>query len=234
MLEIRGAAPGLLDDPFLLDVSGAPPATELLWRARIRDDDGFVWRAEGPRPDALAWAPAKASAGPVAALASLRPVAVDVRVEAPDGATSSRTLTRTLLGKGVKVRRWRQDVTGSLYLPATPAAAALIVLPPPPGTSRDDSTPTIDLQSSLDAAGSGLPAVVAALLASRGVLVFVVTGGKGDARELVASLPTAPARIDTLAALPLPPGLPARAPGDAAAWDALLADLGATPRRVAR
>src|SRR4051794_39561245 len=118
MLEIRGAAPGLLDDPLLLDVSGAPPESALVWRARVRDDDGFVWRAAGERPDVLTWAPAKASASDVAALTSLRPVDVDVRVEAPDGAASARTITRSVLGEGVKVRRWRQDVTGSLYLPA--------------------------------------------------------------------------------------------------------------------
>src|SRR3954454_6145851 len=86
-LEIRGAAPGLLDDPLLLEVGGAPAGSALLWRARLRDDDGFVWRAEAPAADALAgaWAPAKPSAGAVAALRSLRAVDLDVRVEAPDG-----------------------------------------------------------------------------------------------------------------------------------------------------
>src|SRR4051812_10295321 len=101
MLEIRGAAPGLIDDPLLLEVGGAPPNTPLTWRARLRDDDGFVWRAKGAAPDALRWAPAKASAGDVATLRSLRPVDVDVRVEDPGGAASNRTITRTFLADGV-------------------------------------------------------------------------------------------------------------------------------------
>jgi hypothetical protein len=56
--------------------------------------------------------------------------------------------------------------------------------------------------------------------------VFVVASGDPEA------LPFGEAR--RLDALPLPPGLPARTAPDAAAWDALLAQLGATPRRVAR
>ena len=37
MLEMRGASPGLLDDPLLLEVGGAAPNTKLTWRARVRD-----------------------------------------------------------------------------------------------------------------------------------------------------------------------------------------------------
>jgi hypothetical protein len=220
MLEIRGASPGLLDDPLLLDVGGAPPNAALTWRARLRDDDGFVWRAQAATPAGLltAWTPAKASAGGVAALRSLRPIDVDVRVEDPDGDASSRTITRSLLADGVKVRRWRKGVTGSLYLPVEPATAALILdATDPPATS---------------------PGPVAALLASRGVLVFVVTGGgAGAARDLVGALPNPPEVIAQRAAadVPLAPGVPARgAESDPAAWDALLATLGARARRVAR
>jgi hypothetical protein len=236
MLEIRGASPGLLDDPLLLDVGGAPPNAALTWRARLRDDDGFVWRAQAATPAGLltAWTPAKASAGGVAALRSLRPIDVDVRVEDPDGDASSRTITRSLLADGVKVRRWRKGVTGSLYLPVEPATAALILdATDPPATSRDDSTTHTVVESSLDA-----PGPVAALLASRGVLVFVVTGGgAGAARDLVGALPNPPEVIAQRAAadVPLAPGVPARgAESDPAAWDALLATLGARPRRVAR
>jgi hypothetical protein len=201
MLELRGAAPGLLDEPLTLEVGGAAPDSALLWRTRIRDDDGFVWRGEGPALDALRWS---AKSGEHAALRSLRPVELEVRVEDPDGASATRTLTRTLLDPAVRLRRWKEGVTGRLFLPGADPTATLVV------GAEDDAT-----------------ALAAALLASRGVRVFVATGG-GDP----AALPfPEPRRLD---ALPLPPGVPAREPGDAAAWDALLAELGATPRRVAR
>jgi hypothetical protein len=197
MLELRGAAPGLLDDPLLLEVGGAAPGSALLWRARIRDDDGLVWRGEGTAVDALRWS---AKAGEAAALRSLRPVELEVRVEGDDGA-ATRTLTRTIVADGVKLRRWRDGVVGRLFLPATPPAATVFAATEEPHT-----------------------AVAAALLASRGVRVFVATSGDPSA------LPFGDARaLDTL---PLPPGLPARDAPDAAAWDALLAELGATPRRV--
>src|SRR3954463_2843542 len=112
MLEIRGAAPGLLDDPLLLDVGGAAPNSALVWRGRFRDDDGFVWRAAAPRPEQLSTAlvPAKAPAGPVVRRRSPHPGAVDVRVGAPDGSAASRTVPRRLPDEGVRVRRWRDDV----------------------------------------------------------------------------------------------------------------------------
>jgi hypothetical protein len=212
VLDLRGAAPGLLDDPLLLDVSGAPPSASLTWRARVRDDDGFVWRATGERVDELTWAAAKpASAGAIAALRSLRPVEIDVRVEDPDGAAASRTVTRKLLAEGVKARRWKGDVSGTLYLPADPTGGGAIL-------ATDDVAP-----------------MAAALLASRGVLVFVLTRGNvGAAREQLALVPSAPAEIELLDAVPLPTGLPAQEPADAAAWDALLASLNARPRRLAR
>ncbi|HMJ32873.1 MAG TPA: hypothetical protein VK501_03060 [Baekduia sp.] len=264
MLEIRGAAPGLLDDPLLLDVGGAAPNTALVWRGRFRDDDGFVWRAAAPRPEGLstAWVPAKPTAGPAAALRSLRAVDIDVRVEAPDGSAASRTVTRRLLDEGVRVRRWRDDVAGTLHLPAAPVGSAVLIdatarpRPAPPRASRDDSTATIAVESSLDAekeaaaqeeAGAaehiaaGIP-LAAALLASRGVVVLVVTGGRGDplatARERLAAIPATPDTIDvsTAAEVPLPAGVGLRGedqPGAVAraeAWDTLLARVGARPR----
>jgi hypothetical protein len=270
MLEIRGAAPGLLDDPLLLDVGGAAPNTALVWRGRFRDDDGFVWRAAAPRPEDVltAWVPAKATAGPIAALRSLRPVDVDIRVEAPDGSAASRTVTRRLLDTGVRVRRWRDDVTGILHLPAAPTGAALLIdatgaatsaatSDPSPvpdatatqGASRDESSSTIDQDSSLDAEqahaahhiAAGIP-LAAALLASRGVVVLVVTGGKGDplavARERLAAVPGVTDDVAAYAAadVPLPAGVGLRgedrqgAIDRAEAWDTLLARLGARPR----
>ncbi|HEY6761388.1 MAG TPA: hypothetical protein VI318_17950 [Baekduia sp.] len=200
---------------MLLEVGGAPPRTSLTWRARIRDDDGFVWRAQGDAPVALSWTPAKPSAGAVAALRSLRPVVLEVRVEDPDGAASSRTLTRSFLADGVKVRRWREGTAGTLYLPAGRAEAALVV--DPSGDAAD------------------VAPMAAALLASRGALVFVATaGGTGDPADVLRPLPDPPHNVRRLAALPLPPGVPARADADGAAWDELLSDLGAIPRRVAR
>src|SRR3954452_23074138 len=123
MLDIRGASPGLLDDPLLLEVGGAPPNAALTWRARLRDADGFVWRAAAPSSEGLltAWVPAKPTAGPVAALRSLRPLDTDVRVEGADGAASNRTITRRLLDEGVRARRWKDAVAGTLYLPAQSA-----------------------------------------------------------------------------------------------------------------
>jgi hypothetical protein len=218
MLEIRGAAPGLLDDPLLLDVAGAPPASALTWRARLRDDDGFVWRARAATPDGLltAWAAAKPGAGAVMALRSLRPIDVDVRVEDPSGAAAARTITRALLADGVKARRWKGDAAGTLYLPAPGGEARALVI---------------------DARAGGAPAaaapVAAALLASRGVLAFLATGGRGAPDDVLAALPAPPSAVRTLdvADLPVPPG--AGAAPDPTAWDALLAGLGAKPRRVA-
>jgi hypothetical protein len=226
MLEIRGAAPGLLDEPLLLDVGGAPPGASLTWRSRLRDDDGFVWRATAPTSEGLqaAWVAGKPTAGPLMALRSLRPVDVDVRVEGTDGVGSSRTVTRKLLGEGVRPRRWKGEVEGTLYLPATEAVAARV----------------IDARADLAAAP-----LAAALLASRGVLAFVLTDGRGDpaaaALERLAQVPGAPlASVLSAAAVGVPPGVGHRgepmagALARAGAWDALLAGLGARPRRVAR
>jgi hypothetical protein len=213
MLELRGATDGLLlDEPWRLDVRGAGGAP-LTWRARIRDDDGRVWRAEAERPEDLAgaWSPAKRpSPGPVAALRSLRPVSVDVRAEAADGRAASRTVTRRLVADGVRRRRWRDGAAATLHLPAGPAASVAL----------------------LDGGDPAIAPLVAALLASRGVLVLHVTGGLDAASERLAAVPAAagaPPRVVAGEHL-LPPGVPATAVPDADAWDALLADLGATPR----
>jgi len=229
MLDIRGASPGLLDDPLLLEVGGAPPNAALTWRGRFRDDDGFVWRAAAPTSEGLstAWVPAKPTAGPVAALRSLRPVDVDVRVEGTDGAASSRTITRRLADDGVRARRWRDDVAGTLHLPAGEPRGALLL------DARDEAT-------------ADHAPIAAALLASRGVLAFVLTGGKGPdplaaARERLAAVAGGAGTPDaiealTAAAVPVPAGIGLRgedqqgAIARAGAWDALLQRLGATPR----
>jgi hypothetical protein len=240
MLDIRGASPGLLDDPLLLEVGGAPPNAALTWRGRLRDDDGFVWRTAAPTPEGLLpnWVPAKPTAGPLMALRSLRPVDVDVRVEATDGAASSRTITRKLIGDGVRARRWKDGIEGTLYLPDGEALAAHVIDARPAANPEDPD---------VDAVLAGAP-LAAALLASRGVLTFVLTGGKGDpaeaALERLAQIPGAPEIADrrTTPALEIgvPPGVgyrgetAANADVRALAWDALLARLGARPRRVAR
>jgi hypothetical protein len=244
-LEIRGAGSGLLDDPLTLRARGAGADTRLLWRARLRDDDGRVWRAVSRRAEDLpsAWAPAKAGTGPLAALQSLHPVAIDVRVEAPDGRSAARRLTHRVLAEGVQVRRWRGDLAARLYLPVDGPASALII----------DAT-----------AGPGhvaVAALAAALLASRGVLVLAVGPGRGKAApaavlaeaggRLSAVPAAAGADVHVLPALDLaaaagpsgdvvvlPPGVPvteepAQAAARAAAWDALLARLGASPRESA-
>jgi hypothetical protein len=230
-IEIRGAAAGLADDPLLLHARGAGPAEGLLWRARLRDDDGRVWRASAASAAALAdaWIPAKATTGRLAALQSLRPLSIEVRAEAADGRAASRTLARALVGEGVRIRRWREARLGATL--ALPAAGA-----PPCATVAIDAT------AGPEAAAAG--ALAAALLASRGVLALVVPPPREPrpaaellrrACERLAGVPGAGGEIAVLPAL-LPPGIPARAdggaaaPARAAAWDALLARLGARPR----
>ncbi len=228
-LHVDGDAAGLLDDPLPLRVRGADAGEALVWRARYRDDDARVWRASGASVAELVagFAPAKPGGAPArAALASLRPVDVDVRVEAPDGRSAARTLTRPLVADGVRVRRWRDGVSATLALPAAPAPSLV-----------------------LDATASGPGAVAVAglaapLLASRGVLVLVVLparaagadAGLAPALERLAAVPGAapdPLVLDA-AELVVPPGVgvrddPDRA-GRVAAWDALLARTGARAR----
>jgi hypothetical protein len=241
-LELRGPADGLLDDPLTLLARGAGGQTGLLWRARLRDDDGRVWRATAERPELLAraWTPAKETTGAVAGLRSLRPVALDVRAEAPDGRAAARTFRRRLLADGVRVRRWKEGLNATLLLPLAETPCAAVVLDAGGGGGTGGASGACD-------AGVGTAEaapLAAALLASRGVLVFAVaTPGAADrAAELLAAVPAAARAAEAgggavrlISSLPLPPGVPARmsagqTSANAAAWDALLAELGATPR----
>jgi hypothetical protein len=249
-LEIRGPAVTLLDEPLLLHARGAGPGAPLAWQARYLDDDARVWRAAAPRAQDLStgFTPAKAGTGPLAALASLRPLSVEVRVQADDGRAAARTLTRRLVGDGVKLRRWRDGPAATLHLP------------PPGGPPR--ATLMVDGTAS---PGAGHVATLAApLLASRGVLVLAVGPPRGDGRvvpgqlaglgDRLSAVPGAGDPVVLLAADPLgaqgadagpgttvvlPPGVGARDadPGAGAqrarAWDALLADLGAEAREPA-
>lgn len=205
-LDIRGVTAGLLDEPFDLRASGAAPGDELLWRARYRDDDMRVWRSAAPTAPGLsgAWKPAKASTGPLAALGSLRPVRVDVRLESrTDGRAAARTLTRPILGDGVRVRRWR-DLEASLHLPAGEPCGTLVVT------------------------GELHPAA-APLLASRGALVLVSTREPAAALERLAAVPEA-AKSIAIQGSDVPPPPNVGAAGVEPEWDALLARLGARPR----
>lgn len=196
-IEIRGAATGLLDDPLLLGARGAGEASagSLLWRARLRDDDGRVWQASAGAAEQMAgaWAPAKATTGQLAALQSLRPVSLDVRVEAPDGRSATRSFVRVLVGEGVRIRRWREPaLLATLHLPADAACAAVVI----------------------DATAGPQPAAVAALaaplLASRGALALVVPPPREKAQatealrlavERLAAVPGAPQDVVVLQTL---------------------------------
>jgi hypothetical protein len=201
LLEIRGVTGGLLDDPFDLTVRGVEAGEDVLWRARYRDDDMRVWvtAAASARELTSAWRPSKPSTGPVAALQSLRPVRVDLRVEAGDGRAAARSVTREILGEGVRVRRWGG---ARLFLPAEPCATVII---------------------------EAADAVAPALLASRGVLALAVASGSVDeARERLAEVPGA---TDPITMEPVvPPNVGGSSEAGAAAWDALIARVGARPR----
>jgi hypothetical protein len=223
-LEIRGPASAPLDEPLALSARGAGEAAgALVWRARLHDDDGRVWRASADRSEALdeRWSPAKASTGAVAALGSLRPVAVDARVEAGDGRAAARSLTRRIVDEGVRMRRWRAPVAATLCLPR----------------AGEEPCATVLLDATAGGDEAGAAAVAGALLAGRGALVLVVPAARGDgagllaaAREAIGAVPGAGDPV-VIAAL-VPPGVPAAgdAAARAAAWDALLARLGARAR----
>ncbi|MDX6679544.1 MAG: hypothetical protein QOE31_3596 [Solirubrobacteraceae bacterium] len=245
-LEISGAPSGLLDDDLLLRVRGAGPDASVTWRARLLDDDGRLWRAAASRAEELGtrWVPAKEGTGSIAALRSLRPVAIDVRAEAADGGAAARTITRRLAAEGVRTRRWRDGgLAARLHAPADAIACATLIVDATAGE------PQLTVAS-----------LAAPLLASRGALVLVVGPTRGratgtdplaTARERLAALPAAGDETLLLPALDpfdagvagaegvvLPPGVGARDPQAAAAaravaWDALLARLGARPRERA-
>jgi hypothetical protein len=143
------------------------------------------------------WVPAKEGTGAIAALRSLRPVAIEVRAEAADGRAAARTLTRRFAADGVRARRWRDGLAATLHAPADAVACATLVI---------------------DATAGDTPLTVATLaaplLASRGVLVLVVgpAGGRAagaqtgpgqlaTARERLATLPAAGDEILLLPAL---------------------------------
>jgi hypothetical protein len=235
LLSIRGVRAGqLLDEPLLLSAAGDGAADGLRWRARYRDDDLRVWRAVAGRAEDLlaALEPAKPSSGPIAALASLRPVRIDARVEAGDGRAAGRAVTRLVVAEGVRVRRWRfGGLAAVLHLPAAATGCATVVVD---GTAGANAAVVAGLAGPL--------------LASRGTLVLCVTAGPlDDAIEALASVPGSTEPVVATAAdplgsepasdsVPLPPGVGVRgepeggAAARAAAWDALLARLGATPR----
>lgn len=246
-LEIRGPADALLDEPLQLNARGAGPDAEVKWQARYLDDDARVWRATATRSGDLlhTFTAAKAGTGPVAVLASLRPVSLEVRAQAADGRAATRTLVRRFLDDGVRARRWRDGLAATLHLPAGD--------PPPCATVLLDAT--------AGPAAAHVATLAAPLLASRGVLVLSVSPARGDrgagellatARERLAAVPTAGSEVVTLRAVDpradpepgldpattvvLPPGVgardasPAAASARAVAWDALIARLGARPR----
>jgi hypothetical protein len=250
-LEIQGAGDALLDDPLDLRVRGAGPDLTVVWRARLRDDDERVWRSTAAlAPDLPAgWGPAKGAAGPIAALLSLRPVSLDVRAELEDGRAVKRTITRRLVAKDVRVRKWRDGAIATLHRPAPGAptrgtlvidATARAARPAPAGADPDvdagDAAPA-PARSPVLPDPLTVALLAAPLLASRGVLVLVVAPGRGSTVEaaapLLAAVPGAAAEpIVLLAAeLPVPPGVPSAGGSDRdAAWDALLARLDARPR----
>lgn len=250
-LELSGAPEGLLDDPPALRLRGSGGADGLVWRGRIRDDDGRVWRAIADRQDGLmgAWVPAKSSTSMLMALTSRRPVDLEVRVETPDGRAATRTLRRVLVADGVRIRRWRDATPAVLHLPAPggPSPVALVL----------DAT-------AIEGDAEAVATLAAPLLASRGLIALVVApvprvAGAELVGRALAALAQVPAVVE--AGTPLrtvrvlgsqedgsedaggavvvtPPGVGVRGAGagpEAAAarartWDALLAAVGATPR----
>lgn len=244
-LELTGPPEDLIDEPLVLRVRGSGGAAGLTWRARVRDDDGRVWRAIAPDAAGLggAWVPAKSSTDALMALGSLRPVELELRVEAPDGRAASRTLVRRLLAPGVRRRRWREGaLTAVLHLPVGDEPVPAVVL---------DATGGEDVLA--------VATLAAPLLASRGVVALVVAPprrGDGEAAlaEAVTRLAAIPAAAGPPQVLPvhgaqatpvadgasvgLPPGIGVRGAGAgpqaaqerAVAWDTLLAALGARPR----
>ncbi len=254
-LEIRGSADGLLDEPILLRVRGAGPAAELTWRARYRDDDDRIWRATAARAEDLMarWVPAKDSTGAVAALRSLRPLSIEVRAETADGRAATRAITRRLVADGVRVRRWRDGLAATLHVPARPQPCATVIVDATSGPAQERAAalaaPLLasrgalvlvvvasrNIADPLDLARERLAAVPAA---APPILVLPAIDPFGEEHaQGVIPAPSIGARAgDPGEGIVLPPGVGARDGGPhvaatrAAAWDALLRRLGATPR----
>lgn len=241
MLELSGPPTALVDEPLTVRLRGLGEVPEvdpddefggILWRARLRDDDGRVWRATADAPEHLpaGLAPAKPGTGPVPALGSLHPIRLDVHAEAPDGRSAKRTFERRLLGDGVRVRRWKEpELRGSMFLPATgaePRGPLLLDarLPAQPGE--------------LEALAAFVAPLAAAVLASRGRPTLVVSDLEdlGPALTRLEGLQAAtgtPRVVRALGAgdvLLLPPGIPVLGEGAAARtarrdrWASLVAD----------
>ncbi len=193
-VEIRGSAQGLVDEPFAFDLKGSGGAAAL-WRARVRDDDDRVWRAQAATPLDLAATWSAKQSPTHGAFASLHPLRIDVRAELEDGRTAARTFTRLLVAAGVRVRRWREKgLAATLYLPTALTGPTLLL-----------------------AAGEAA-AVAAPLLASRGALVLIVRAGEDTAAERLAQVPGATPH-HRLEQLPWPANLPGQQPRE---WAALL------------
>jgi hypothetical protein len=239
MLELSGPPVALVDEPLDVRLRGlgeveVDPEDEfggILWRARLRDDDGRVWRATADAPEHLpaGLAPAKPGTGPVPALGSLHPIRLDVHAEAPDGRSAKRTFERRLLADGVQVRRWKEkELRSSVFLPAPgdPAQPFLI-----DARLGDDA-------GELETLAAFVAPLAAAVLASRGRPTLVVSDldDLAPALERLEGLRGAAGRPRVLRALGagdvvlLPPGLPVLDEGAAARqarrdrWLSLLTD----------
>ncbi|MTD42999.1 hypothetical protein GKE82_01425 [Conexibacter sp. W3-3-2] len=228
MLELSGHQVALIDEPLDVRLRGLGEVAAafddeddlggVLWRARLRDDDGRVWRAAADAPEHLpaGLAPSKPGTGRVPALGSLHPVRLDVHAEAPDGRGAKRTFERRLLADGVRVRRWKEpQLRGTAFLPPpdAPAAEPLLL-----DARIDASTGELGLLAAFVAP------LAAAVLASRGRATLVVTDldDLAPALERLAGLRAAtgaPRVLRTLGAgdvVLLPPGIPVLDEGSAA------------------
>lgn len=226
MLELSGPSAALIDEPLDVRLRGlgeieSDPDDDfggVLWRARLRDDDGRVWRATADAPAHLAagLAPSKPGTGRVPALGSLRAVQLDVHAEAPDGRGAKRTFERRLLGDGVRVRRWKErELRGTAFLPTVGAAPTQPLLI----DARTDATST-----DLGLLAAFVAPLAAAVLASRGRATVVVSelDDLGPVLERLGQLKAARDEPRVLRALGagdvvlLPPGVPMLDEGPAA------------------
>lgn len=223
-LELSGSPRALVDAPLELRLRGGGAPAGIVWRGRIRDDDGRVWKGTARSPATVPHSlrPAKDGGGEVPALLSLRAIALDVRAELPDGRAVGRTVQRVLVDDGVRVRRWREGaLRATLALPAPgggPATAVVL-----DGRAEDPLT-------------AATARLAAALLASHGAVALHLEAGGDDATaEAAGRLAALPATRDVDPTvlgpdeLILPSGIPrdGEQKGEAAdrvlAWRALVA-----------